>query len=40
MAIRVYGKYTFLGLRNTAEGAHKLYADAARRFYGEFARVS
>ena len=33
------GKMVFLGDRDTAEEAHKLYSEAARRLHGEFAKI-
>ena len=37
--IRVDGKYKSLGYFKEAESAHAAYVDAARKYYGEFARV-
>lgn len=39
-SIRVAGRQMFLGHFDTAEAAHSAYADAARREYGEFARMA
>lgn len=39
-SIRINGKQTHLGYRDTAEQAHQLYCEAAEKHYGEFARVS
>jgi len=37
--IQVNGKYIYLGYRDTARAAAELYADAAVRYFGEFART-
>lgn len=37
--IRLNGKQHYLGCRDTPEEAHALYADAAKRLFGEFARM-
>lgn len=34
--IKVYGKYTHLGCRRSAQEAHLLYCEAARKLHGEF----
>lgn len=38
--IRVNGKKINLGLRDTAEAAGALYAEAAQKYHGEFARIA
>ena len=38
--IKVGGRYIFLGYFDTAEDAHAAYADAAKVYFGEFARAA
>lgn len=38
--IKVDGRYRFLGYYHTPEEAHAAYAEAAKEFFGEFARVA